>query len=119
MDVGNGKSLQIAIDPFIGDNGNFKLPVEILNHIANLGMVILNQIKRPWWSILNGGYWINSKDIGLYEGWADIWDNYINLLNNACIRLGNSKDKITWVWNKYSRHITTKDAYEAIVSNQK
>ena len=46
-DIGNGKNVYIGIDPFVGDKGNFELPLEILEHLDFIGLRTLAQIKRP------------------------------------------------------------------------
>ena len=46
-DIGNGKHVQTSIDSFIGDKGNYLLPLCIGEHIINTNMTTLNQIKRP------------------------------------------------------------------------
>ena len=58
----------------------FFLPKEILDHLDMIGLTTLDQINRPKWSILKGGYWFNPRDVGLTSEWALRWDNYINVL---------------------------------------
>ena len=91
-EIGNGKNVYIGIDPFVGDKGNFDIPQEILEHLEFIGLKTLAQIKHPRWSLLKGGYWFDSKDIGLTGIWADLWDRYINTLNFGGIRLRSEDD---------------------------
>ena len=108
-DIGNGEKLRVGIDPFIGDNGNFKLPEGITEELVVLNITTLNKIRIPYWVVLREGYWFGSKDLwftGIY--------NYIKNLN-AGIRLRNEEDKIMWSWNKTNGQITAREAYSSIV----
>ena len=65
-DIGNDKNVCIGIDPFLGDNGNYEFSVEILEHLEGTGLKNLSQIKIPIWDVFKGGYWFNSRDIGIF-----------------------------------------------------
>ena len=52
------------MDPFVGDNGNYKLLEGIISHVEVLNLSTLNKFRRPSWAILKGGYWFMSKDLG-------------------------------------------------------
>ena len=54
--------MRIGIDPFVGDQGNYLVLVEIIEHLNILEISTLNQIKRPRWLVLRGGYWL---DLGM------------------------------------------------------
>lgn len=44
----------------------------------------------PRWVVIKGGQWFNSRGIQIICNWDSVWDNYINSLNSAGIRLGDS-----------------------------
>ena len=102
MNIGNGKNVYIRIYPYIGDNGSYELPVETLEHLEEIGLNTHNQIQRPWSPIIKGGYWFKSRYIRLFGKWDSLWDNYIKSFKSAGISMGDSEDKIVWVWNKKS-----------------
>lgn len=72
----------------------------------------------PRWVVIKGGQWFNSRGIQIICNWDSVWDNYINSLNSAGIRLGNSYDINIFVWNKKSRKISAKDTYDALINTQ-
>ena len=37
-DIGNGKSMRIGVDPYVGDKGNFIFPMEIIEYLNVLEM---------------------------------------------------------------------------------
>ena len=107
----------IGIDPFIGNKGIFFLHGEIIDNLKEIGFSTLNQIKRPRWVVLKGGYWLNSKDIGFsfirFQNGIIILIRYLSI----GIKLNDYEDRIVWVWDKKYGDITTKIAYEAIINS--
>ena len=55
-EIGNGKQLRVGIDPFVGDNDNYRLPEGIINHLEVLNLTTLK--KKD----LIGQFW--KKDMG-------------------------------------------------------
>ena len=62
----------LGIDPFIGDNGNFKLPEGITEHLEDLNITTRNKNRRPFWVVLREGYWFGSKAVGFKWCWNKV-----------------------------------------------
>ena len=75
------KQVRVGIDPFVGDNENYKLPEDIISHLEVSNLSTLNKIRRPPWEILKGGYWFMSKYLGFTGIWEELCDSYIHNLN--------------------------------------
>ena len=54
--IGNGKSVFIGIDSFVGDNDGPFFPQEMTKHLSWINMKTMDLLKRPQWSVLKGGY---------------------------------------------------------------
>ena len=57
---------------FYCDNGNFKLPEGITEHLEDLNITTLNKNLRPFWVVLREGYWFGSKDLGFKCCWNKV-----------------------------------------------
>ena len=104
------------MDPFVGDNGNYKLLEGIISLLeVFIDLSTLNKIRRPSWEVLKGGYWFMSKDLAFTCISADIWVIYIHNLNVAGIIFSYKEDKLSSYWNEETRKVTAKEAYSPIV----
>ena len=59
--------MRVGIDPFVGDNENYKLPEGIISHLEVLELFSLNKLRRYSRAALKGDYWFMSKDLGFYR----------------------------------------------------
>ena len=111
-----GKKVRVHIDPFVGDNGNYKLLEGIISLLeVFIDLSTVNKIRRPSWEVLKGGYWFMSKDLVFTCISADIWVIYIHNVNVVGIIFSYKEDKLSSSWNKETRKVTAKEAYSAIV----
>ena len=83
------------MDPFVRDTNIFAFPWEILDHLGLIGFKTIDQIKRPKWSVLKGGYWLNARDVDLTSEWDLKW-LYIDALKEERVKMKAEEDKLAW-----------------------
>ena len=53
------------------------------------------------------------------RAWAYQWPSYVNGLSHAGIRIGHFEDRLLWMFDEQRGKVTTRKAYDFIVSNHK
>lgn len=105
---------EIRVDPFIGGTNRYKLCDPTLQALHSKGLFFLNHAKKDGNFIDGHDYWLLIGDIQLDPQSAVEWGAYVHTLHQACIRLGNSEDKIHWSWNTLTGQGLTNLAYKSI-----
>ena len=70
-------------------------------------MKTLDMLKIPKWSVLKGGYWINSRYLGFTGKWATQRDSYIEIMKEGGVMLKAGNAILVWPENKKNGTITT------------
>eukprot|EP00253_Pinus_taeda_P016909 PITA_16909 len=72
--IGNGASIRISIDPWIGSGNSHILPVGLIQHINNR------------------------------DDWSRIWQIYLQALTETHVRLQNVEDELIWAHSKAGQY---------------
>ena len=115
--IGNGKSVFVGIDPFVGDKDCPYLLEEITEHLSWINMKTMDILKRPKWYVLKGVYWLNTRDLGLTSIWVVQGDSSIENLKYVRVQLKTGNDILVWPENKKDGTITAKMAYDYLIRN--
>ena len=67
----------------------------------------------------DGFNWYTASDLYLGGDWAEQWSTYVKGLTHGGIRIGISEDTLLWMYDKQLGMVTTKRAYDPIVSEQR
>ena len=95
-DVGNGESVMIGRDPWMGSFQQHLLPPDVIDQLGLQGVISLNQlavprINEPWIQIWKR---VVSFELGARE--TVILDHYIRELVRANIILSDNEDTLVW-----------------------
>ena len=58
----------IGIDPYVGNEDNYKLSLDTIEHLGNYSFQFLSQVCNPAVGLSDTNYWHHSKDFGMREG---------------------------------------------------
>lgn len=95
-DVGNGESVMIGRDPWMGSFQQHLLPPDVIDQLGLQGVIMLNQlavprINEPWIQI-----WKRAVSFELGARETVILDHYIRELVRANIILSDQEDTLVW-----------------------
>ena len=96
--VGNGKDIQIGVDPLIGNTHSFLLPEGLRTYLEDLDISSLAQAHN---SLPDAhSYWYSADELLLDGEWKKAWHLYTRELDQNGIRLTNAPDTLMWDYNK-------------------
>ena len=86
-DVGNGESVLIGRDPWMGSNLQHRLPNDVIDALGQRGITSLNHLAvprpdEPWFQ-----YWRRATSLGLGERETGFMEHYLRELDRANILL--------------------------------
>ena len=95
-DVGNGESVLIGRDPWLGYTHQHLLPLDVIEALGHAGITTLNHLAvprpaEPWIQI-----WRRANSLGLGEREIGYVENYIRELDRAHIILSEQEDSLVW-----------------------
>ena len=95
-DVGNGESVEIGRDPWMGSVNQHLLPPDIIELLSLQGVVMLNHLaiprnNEPWIQ-----FWKRAVSFGLGARETVILEHYIWELVRANIILSDHEDTLVW-----------------------
>jgi hypothetical protein len=115
--IGNGKSVFIGQDPFIGCGSSYKLSPDLLAHLSSMQIYTIAHISHSSQYNLSGSHdWLDASYLNMEGSLALEWRNYIMNLRRNGVVLKEVCDSLVWSWNHASDTVSTKMAYEALVS---
>ena len=83
--VGNGHDVLLGIDPIVGTQDPFTLPMELREYLEDLDIITLAQAHNSQPGSLH--YWFTAEDLNIASDWKLAWDNYTWGLEMGRIRL--------------------------------
>ena len=110
--VGNGENILLGIDPIVGFRSSYSLPEDLRSYLEDLNVCSLAQARN---TLSSRSYWYTLEDLDIGGSYSTIWNNYIESLIGAGIRLSNSSDDLVWTYKKNAGSITAKAVYDCIV----
>ena len=95
-DVGNGESVLIGRDPWLGSTHLHLLPPDVIEELGHFGITTLNQLAiprpdEPWTQL-----WRRANSLGLGERGTGFVETYIRELVRAHIVLSEQEDSLVW-----------------------
>ena len=73
--VGNGRDIQVGVDPLIGNSHTFLLPDGLRTYLEDLDIISLAQAHN---SLPDAhGYWYSAEELLLEGEWKNAWNRYI------------------------------------------
>ena len=112
--IGNGRSIHIGQDPWVGSGDTFKLTDHLITQLVDRGVRLLADASSRT-EDHRGTIWKTAQELGLEENEAAKWRRYINQLGNNFILLTEDRDKLIWTWNMKERKFSAKLGYETTV----
>lgn len=107
----------MRIDPFNGEEENYRISPSLLVYLAVFGFVGLDHIRRSGWLQPSRSYYFLAEDYRLHIQWVVEWTSYIKSLNRGSIGLNENDDMLVWIWNKSTSQEKDKEAYNTIILN--
>ena len=111
--VGDGENILLGIDPIVGLHSSFRLPEDLRSYLEDMNICTLAQAQNSLHYAQS--YWLSAEDLDLGGSYNIIWNEYIEGLSGAGIRLTDHSDDLVWTYKKNSGSITAKAAYDCIV----
>ena len=108
----------LGVDPIVGLNTNCILSPELLSYLNDYGVNTLNQARNTGEGIVSYYYWFPTTDLELEGTWKEEWSHFICGLSHGGIRLLDQKDKLLWMYNTENGEVSTKLAYDVIVTSK-
>ena len=98
--VGNGKNINIGVDPIAGLNVDFALLEDLRAYLEDYGIYYL--VDAHLWEVGHSShrYWLTTEDLDLDDTWKVMWTNYINGLSHDHIQLDDRLDTLAWMYNQ-------------------
>ena len=95
-DVGNGESVLIGRDPWLGSTHQYLLPLDVIEALGHVGITTLNHLvvprpAEPWIQS-----WRRANYLGVGEREIGFVENYIRELDRAHIILSEHEDSLVW-----------------------
>lgn len=94
--VGNGETLRIGRDPWVGCSEGFALPPDLLTHLDDGGITSLNQIANMEQSSIWGQSWKSEEVLGLDPIWRNEWKLFLQELRRSNVRLKDRPNSLVW-----------------------
>ena len=95
-EIGNGKNIRVEHDPWVGCYAIYSLPMEMINHLRDKGILFLYQVKYLHNSSLFRHKWLTVEDL-VFEGeHVNIYNNYIKDLYHVIAHL-NDKGRLPYL----------------------
>ena len=108
-EIGNGKSIRIGLDPWVGAGEDYRLPQTVLNKLGEQRCYKLADAKVQIPNYTSRTRWKEANEFQLEGEEAECWQDYIKLLETNCVCLEeDTKDKIIWTRNAEDGEFTTK-----------
>ena len=117
--VGNSLKIRVGIDPIAGLNSQYILSEGLRDYLTDLGITHLAHAQNLDGCGIGGTIWYSASDLLLGGVWADQWSSYVTGLSHGGIRIGHSEDKLLWMYDEQRGMVTTRKAYDLIVTNHK
>ena len=95
-DVGNGESLLIGRDPWMGSNLQHRLPNDVIDALGQRGITSLNHLAVPRLDEQWRQSWRRATSLGLGERETGIMEHYLRELDRANILLTEQEDTLVW-----------------------
>ena len=61
--------------------------------------------------------WYSASDLDLGGEWVDLWTSFVKGLSHGRIKIRDDENYLLWLYDKESGKVSTKKAYEVIVSD--
>eukprot|EP00253_Pinus_taeda_P007705 PITA_07705 len=94
--VGNGESVRIGRDPWVGCSEGFALSPDLLTHLDEKGIKSLNQIANMNQSSIWGQPWKSEVALVLDLIWRNEWQLFLQELRRSNVRLKDRPDSLVW-----------------------
>lgn len=96
--VGCGHNVYIETDAIVGCNNADRLIPRLKYHLEERGITKIHHICTVGGKSLLGSHWYCAQDLALNDIWRLEWEQYIQSLNCAGIRLRPIEDSLVWSW---------------------
>jgi len=101
--VGNGETVRVGKDPWVGCNECFSLSLGIIDQLEIRRIHHLSQIEQVRQLTICYQAWLTKGDLNLDRQWAEEWQQFTMELLRSNVRLRDRPDMLWWVhaptWN--------------------
>ena len=97
--VGNGSSVRVGVDLWVGCNEAFTLPRELRESLAAKGIFSLNQISNEGTTTFWNQGWKLVEDLDPKPQWEGVWMDYTMELHRSSVHIRERVDDIQWVYS--------------------
>ena len=111
--IGNGKSIQVGVDPLIGNTHTYLLPEGLRSYLEDLDIISLAQARNTLPDA--HCYWYSTDELLLEGEWKSAWNLYTRALELNGIRLSDAPDILMWDYNKKDGMVSASSAYDCLV----
>lgn len=117
--IGNGKHVQIGLDPWVRENNSWKLASKDL--IQDLKEKHSPTINDAFSGLSSGNIedWKQAQEIGLSSGIENEWTSFLKSLSTVGIKIYESDDTLIWFRDEKRGIPSAKIAYIAFLEDSK
>ena len=113
--IGNGTTVRIGLDPWIGCKWRHVLPYSMLEKLHLAGFFCLSNIGIHGLSVLMPQQWYSDEYIGFVDPLEiDVWNGYLAILKSSHARISNKDDALVWNLSKTGKY-TPKEGYAQLM----
>ena len=112
--AGNGRNIQVGVDPIIGTSLSPFLPQDLIIFLQDCGITTLQHARNSF--LASPNYWLSSADLNLGGAWALSWNDYVAGLEYGGIRSKYHEDKILWTVNQKDENVIAAIAYDQMIN---
>eukprot|EP00253_Pinus_taeda_P020413 PITA_20413 len=117
LKIGNGRSVKIGKDPWVGCNMNYALSPGLTQDLESRGIYYLYQVEKIGHSTIWGQAWKDGEYLELEQVWRNEWNTYTQELIRSQARLKDSPNQLIWA-HADTREYSPKSGYKYLMSRK-
>ena len=114
--IGNGKSVRLGEDPWVGAGKNYKLTFSVINKLREKRCFNLVDGQAAHHILLQRTIWKSSREMRMEGDDVKIWNNFVHMLEINFVNLDEEEhDRLIWTRNSTNGDYTTHKGYEMTI----
>lgn len=116
--IGNGQSIKLGEDPWLGAGNKYKLPPPLVQALRECGLFLLSNPYTGSPQLRGHPGWKSTTSLDLPLDHKLEWETYIDQLCKNYVRLDESEGSPCWTKNPRDGSFTSKLGYKAWQESQ-